>query len=82
MASPARGEPVTKAAPCESGFEGAFALAGSAPLARLFNRSSRDRAGMAYARAFACASVGLTRERVRFALERADERVRRENAVT
>ena len=36
---------------------------------------------MACARAFACASVGLTRERARYALERADKRARRENAV-
>ena len=73
---------MSKADPSVAGLEGAFAHAGSAPLARMFNRSTRERTGMAYARAFACASVGLTRERVRFVLERADERVRRENAVT
>ena len=73
---------MTKADPSEACLVGAFAHAGCAPFARMFSRSTRDRAGMAFARAFACASVGLTRERVRFVLERADERVRRENAVT
>ena len=48
----------------------------------MFTRCTRDRTGMAYARAFACASVDLTRERARYVLERADKRARRENAVT
>ena len=73
---------MSKADPSVAGLEGAFAHAGSAPSARMFNRSTRERTGMAYARAFACASVDLTRERARYVLERADRRARRENAVT
>ena len=73
---------MSKADPSVAGLEGAFAHAGSARLARMFVRRSRERTGMACARAFACASVGLTRERARYVLERADKRVRRENAVT
>ena len=74
--------PVTKAEPSEACLVGAFAHAGCAPFARMFTRCTRDRTGMAYARAFACASVDLTRERARYVLERADKRARRKNAAT
>ena len=74
--------PGTKADPSEACLVGAFAHAGCAPFARMFTRCTRDRTGMAYARAFACASVDLSRERARFVLERAAKRARRENAVT